>query len=55
MPAGTRLIEHKSLEEGGNCGENVTEPVSLASPPEVMAAGKQQENNLKVFQSTSAL
>lgn len=52
LPAGTGLIEeHK--REGGNCGENVTEPVSLAAPPEVIAASKQQENHPKVFQSLS--
>lgn len=30
-------------EEGGNCGENVTQPVSLAAPPEVIAASSEQE------------
>lgn len=50
LPAGTGLIEDKSNRQGGNCRENVTQPVSLAAPPAVIASSKQQENYPKVFQ-----
>lgn len=44
LPAGTGLIKDKSKrQEGGNCGENVTQPVGLAAPDAAIAAGKPRE------------
>lgn len=51
LPAGTGLIEDKGKRGGRELRGNVTQPVSLAAPPEVIAAGKQQENHPEVFQS----
>lgn len=41
MSAVTKLTEDKSYR-GGNCWENVTQPVSSATPPEALAASEQQ-------------
>lgn len=41
MSAVTKLTEDKSYR-GGNCWENVTQPVSSATPLEALAASEQQ-------------
>lgn len=53
MSAVTKLTEDKSYR-GGNCWENVTQPVSSATPPEALAASSQlwgRKKNPKVPQS----